>query len=60
MNYFEFYKIPIAFFLDEKALKKQFYKLSKQYHPDFYTLESEEKQAEDVEEKSDESVEKTK
>ena len=49
MNYFEFYKIPIAFFLEEKALKKQFYKLSKQYHPDFYTLESEEKQAEVLE-----------
>lgn len=49
MSYFEFYKIPITFFFDEKALKKQFYRMSKQYHPDFYTLESEEKQAEVLE-----------
>ncbi|NJN78060.1 MAG: DnaJ domain-containing protein [Saprospiraceae bacterium] len=35
--------------LNEKALKKKFYQLSKQFHPDFYTLESEEKQAEILE-----------
>ncbi len=46
MNYFEFYEIPVSFGVDAEGLRKQFYKLSKQYHPDFYTLESEEKQAE--------------
>ena len=46
MNYFEFYKIPISFVVDAAALKKQFYQYSKEYHPDFYTLESAEKQAE--------------
>lgn len=46
MNYFEFYKIPISFKVDEEGIKKQFYRYSKEYHPDFYTLESEEKQAE--------------
>jgi molecular chaperone HscB len=49
MNYFEFFEIPIAFMLDEKALRTQFLKQSKQLHPDFYTLESEEKQAQVLE-----------
>lgn len=46
MNYFEFYDLPIAFNLDPEVLRRQFLKLSKKYHPDFYTLESEEKQEE--------------
>lgn len=46
MNYFEFYALPISFNLDSEVLRRQFLKLSKKYHPDFYTLESEEKQEE--------------
>ena len=46
MNYFEFYEIPMSFEVDAKALRKRFYALSKEYHPDFYTLESADKQAE--------------
>jgi len=49
MNYFEFFEIPISFKLDEAALKKAFYANSKKYHPDFFTLESEEKQMEVLE-----------
>ena len=49
INFFEFYNIPESFTLDEAALKKQFYDLSKQYHPDFYTNESEERQQEILE-----------
>jgi molecular chaperone HscB len=49
MNFFEFYNIPIAFKLDEAALKKTFYANSKKYHPDFHTLESEDKQDEILE-----------
>ncbi len=49
MNYFNFYELPISFELDEAALRQRFLKKSKQYHPDFYTLESEEKQAEILE-----------
>ena len=49
MNYFEFYEIPISFKVDKAALKKTFYINSKKYHPDFFTLESEEKQAEILE-----------
>ncbi|MFT4760266.1 MAG: molecular chaperone HscB [Paraglaciecola sp.] len=49
MNYFEFYNIPISFKVDASTLKRTFYKKSKDYHPDFFTLESEEKQAEVLE-----------
>jgi molecular chaperone HscB len=49
INYFEFYDIPEAFELDSAALKKKFYALSKQYHPDFYANEDETKQQEILE-----------
>lgn len=49
MNYFEFYDLPVSFNLDLDVLRRQFLKLSKKYHPDFYTLESEEKQEEILE-----------
>jgi molecular chaperone HscB len=49
MQYFDLYELPISFLLDEKALKRKFYQLSKQFHPDFFTLESDEKQAEILE-----------
>ncbi|MEM6964672.1 MAG: iron-sulfur cluster co-chaperone HscB C-terminal domain-containing protein [Bacteroidota bacterium] len=49
MNYFEFFEIPVSFQPDEAQLKRSFYVNSKKYHPDFYTLESEEKQMEVLE-----------
>ncbi|TSD66730.1 Fe-S protein assembly co-chaperone HscB [Inquilinus sp. KBS0705] len=49
MNYFEFYGIPETFNPDVAALKKQFYVLSKQYHPDFFANEDDEKQQEILE-----------
>lgn len=49
MNYFEFYEIPVSFEVDAGALKRIFYANSKKYHPDFFTLESAEKQAEILE-----------
>jgi molecular chaperone HscB len=45
MNYFEFYQIPVNFKVDARALKRKFYALSKEYHPDFHTDKSEEEQA---------------
>jgi molecular chaperone HscB len=44
MNYFEFYKIKPSFFIDEEYLKKMFYQCSKDFHPDFHALKSEEEQ----------------
>ena len=49
INFFEFYGIPESFHPDVEALKKHFYKLSKEYHPDFYANESDEKQQEILE-----------
>jgi molecular chaperone HscB len=49
MNYFDFYGIPESFNPDQAALKKKFYQLSKQYHPDFYANEDDAKQQEILE-----------
>lgn len=49
INYFEFFGLPESLELDEAALKRRFYEQSKKFHPDFYTLESPEKQAEILE-----------
>lgn len=49
MNFFQFFDIPISFLLDEGDLKRRYYANSKRLHPDFFTLEAEEKQAEILE-----------
>jgi len=49
INYFDFYAIPESFNPDVVFLKKKFYELSKEYHPDFYANEGDEKQMEILE-----------
>ena len=49
MDYFKFYNIPVSFSPDQALVKKKFYALSKEYHPDFFVNESEEKQQEILE-----------
>ena len=49
INYFDFYAIPESFNPDQVYLKKRFYELSKEYHPDFYANEDEAKQQEILE-----------
>lgn len=45
-SHFDILEIPLSFRPDMNLLKKNFYRLSRNYHPDFYTLDSEEKQNE--------------
>ncbi|WP_235299186.1 Fe-S protein assembly co-chaperone HscB [Portibacter marinus] len=49
MNYFEFYNLPVSLSIDEALLKQRFYANSKQFHPDFFTLDGVEKQMEALE-----------
>lgn len=45
MNYFELYEVPISFHVDQGLLKKKYYALSRQYHPDFFTNSPDKEQA---------------
>jgi len=49
MNYFELYKIPVSFYPDLTVIKKQFYVLSRQYHPDFFGAADEAQKNESLE-----------
>ena len=49
INYFDFYGIPESFHPNVPALKRKFYELSKQYHPDFHATDTDEKQQEILE-----------
>ncbi|PSR11288.1 MAG: Fe-S protein assembly co-chaperone HscB [Bacteroidetes bacterium] len=48
-NYFSFFDLPVAPLLDEAVLRQKFLANSKKYHPDFFTLETDAKQAEILE-----------
>ncbi len=51
MTYFELYDMPVTLNPDQTIVKQKFYALSRKYHPDFYTNETGEEQA-DILEKS--------
>lgn len=36
MNYFELFELPVLFVVDKAALKKKFFALSRQFHPDYF------------------------
>lgn len=45
MNYFELYEVPVSFQVDQGLVKKKYYELSRQYHPDFFTNSPDEEQS---------------
>lgn len=45
MRYFELLGLPVRFRVDKALLTRQYFRLQKQYHPDFYADASEEEQA---------------
>ncbi|GAB2475147.1 co-chaperone protein HscB [Hymenobacter qilianensis] len=45
-DYFEFYDLPESFLLDEATLKRKYYALSREYHPDFHATAPQEHQQE--------------
>lgn len=45
-DYFAFYTIPESFRPDEAAIKRRYYALSREYHPDFHATAPPEKQQE--------------
>lgn len=49
MNHFEFYKIPVAFSVNDSVVRQTYLQNSKKYHPDFHTLSSEAEQAQMLE-----------
>jgi len=49
MDYFQLFQLPVSFQPDMAAVKKQFYALSRQYHPDFFTNHSPQEQEEALE-----------
>jgi molecular chaperone HscB len=46
MTYFEFYSLPETFTPEAKALQSTYYRLSREYHPDFHATKSPAEQAE--------------
>ena len=53
MNYFELYGLPVLMKVDPSEIKKKFYELSRQYHPDFHAQADDASQAETLEKSAD-------
>ena len=49
MTHFEFYGLPVAFKVDEAAVRRIYLLNSKKYHPDFHTLSGDAEQAQMLE-----------
>jgi molecular chaperone HscB len=49
MNYYELFGFPVGFSIDQAALKKRFFELSRQYHPDYFAQSDADAQAEALE-----------
>ena len=52
MNYFELYQIPFSFLPNKILVKEKYFELSRKYHPDFFSGETENDQNEALEKSS--------
>ena len=52
MNYYELFEMPVSLQVDKNYLREKYFELQKKYHPDFFSNESEEEQAEMLERSS--------
>ena len=52
MNYFELFDMPVSLTVNKKYLQDKYFELQKKYHPDFFSKESEEEQADVLERSS--------
>jgi molecular chaperone HscB len=53
MNYFELYGIPVSLKVDGASLKKRYYELSREFHPDFHSQSDTVKQEEILQKSAD-------
>ena len=53
MNYFELYGLPVLMKVDVSEIKKKFYELSREYHPDLHIQSDEARQADVLEKSAD-------
>lgn len=44
MNYFDLFELPISFVVDTDKLRKQYYALNRENHPDNFTLDNQDEQ----------------
>ena len=49
MNYFELFGIPVQLQVDKEALRRRFFELSRQYHPDYFAQAGDDAQADVLE-----------
>jgi molecular chaperone HscB len=49
MEYFELFDLPVSLVVDQKAVTKKYYELSKMYHPDNFSLDDNAKQVQALE-----------
>ena len=49
MNYFDLYELPVQLSVNQQMLKKKYLELSRRYHPDYFTQQSEAAQQEALE-----------
>jgi molecular chaperone HscB len=52
LNYFELYKIPVSLQPNKDEVKRRFYELSREFHPDFVTQGTDDEQAEALDKSS--------